>query len=265
MRQIRNLEAKDLSALLALSAEAGWNQTGEDWALLLKLAPETCFGIEGDGQIVSTTTLVCYGKELAWLGMVLTLRSYQRQQFARRLLEHALAVADRLGIETIRLDATDQGQPIYERMGFQVEGTICRWSGELPCDVGSDPPRECPPPQLDRQVFGAERRKLLAALAEHSRSFLEPRGFAFSRPGLNANYLGPCVAENIEIAASLIRSVLREGGRWYWDILAENREAEALARELGFTVVRTLTRMRRGMPHAQDNLHMYAIAGFELG
>jgi len=48
---------------------------------------------------------------LAWS---LTNRAYQTPRFARTLLLHAIARADQLGVESLKLDATDQGQPLYE-------------------------------------------------------------------------------------------------------------------------------------------------------
>src|SRR5665213_2165046 len=83
---IRPVEERDLPAAAELSARAGWNQTAEDWSTLLRLAPATCFALEFDGQLAATTTLVCYGDRLGWLGMVLTQSRYQRRGFARRLL-----------------------------------------------------------------------------------------------------------------------------------------------------------------------------------
>jgi len=47
--------------------------------------------------------------------MVLTEAKYQRRGFARRLLAHALETAEKMGIETIKLDATEQGRPIYDQ------------------------------------------------------------------------------------------------------------------------------------------------------
>ena len=57
MAQPRNLEINDLPAALELSTLAGWNQTADDWRLLLELAPSGCFGIEVDGRVVATATL----------------------------------------------------------------------------------------------------------------------------------------------------------------------------------------------------------------
>jgi len=58
--------------------------------MLLELAPQTCFGIEQDRRLVSTATLVCYGRRLAWIGMVLTHPEYRGRGFAHALEIHAV-------------------------------------------------------------------------------------------------------------------------------------------------------------------------------
>ena len=69
---LRRLAASEVPAALELSEEAGWNQTVDDWRMLIDLAPEGCLAIEVDGELATTTTLLCYGRRLAWIGMVLT-------------------------------------------------------------------------------------------------------------------------------------------------------------------------------------------------
>ncbi len=112
---------------MALSTEAGWNQTADDWRMLIDLSPQGCLAIEIDGEIASTTTLTCYGTRLAWVGMVLTRIKHRGHGYAMRLLKESLRVADELGIESVKLDATDLGQPLYEKLGFRAEQTVERW------------------------------------------------------------------------------------------------------------------------------------------
>src|SRR5438876_2622958 len=126
--QLRLMTSDDLAAATELSTAAGWNQTSEDWQMLMALGPNNCFAIEADGQVVSTTTLLCYSQRLAWIGMVLTRANYRGRGFARRLLAAALDRADSLRIETLKLDATEQGRPLYEAFGFQAEQAVERWS-----------------------------------------------------------------------------------------------------------------------------------------
>jgi hypothetical protein len=70
MEKLRRLRAEDIPDAAQLSAQAGWNQTEEDWRTLLELSPEGCLAIEVDGRLAATTTLFCYGRGLAWIGMV---------------------------------------------------------------------------------------------------------------------------------------------------------------------------------------------------
>ncbi len=125
---IRNLLASDIAAVFALSWHAGWNQTEEDWRMLIDLFPEDCFCIESGGDVVATTTAICFGQQLAWIGMVLTRPDYQRRGLARRLLVHALSHAQEKGVRTVKLDATEQGHKLYESLGFLPEQEVGRFS-----------------------------------------------------------------------------------------------------------------------------------------
>src|SRR5258708_34868818 len=168
---IRILQEQDIAIAAELSAEAGWNQPPDDWGLLLRLHPEGCFGIDCDGRLVATATLVCYGAQLGWIGMVLTNSPYRHRGFARTLVLQAIQQADKLGVESLKLDATDQGQPLYESLGFRVEQPVERWwragpssldnlrrvAGLLPTAV-----------ELDLAAHAANRSRMLHLLAERS-------------------------------------------------------------------------------------------------
>ncbi len=258
---LRRLRAEDIPAATLLSAEAGWNQTAEDWRTLLELSPKGCLAIEVDGHLASTTTLLCYGRRLAWVGMVLTKEEYQRRGFARRLLAHALEHADTMGIATIKLDATDQGQPLYESLGFHSEQAIERWS--RPCENAAQLPasgasKEEPWHDLDSQVFGTDRSELLKRLARLNPPTSISQSYLFTRPGRVTAYLGPCVGEDPLQTRHLIEEyVLNSQCAWSWDLFPRNHEAVALARDLGFYPKRHLVRMARGKElHEKRNLDL---------
>lgn len=267
--RLRTLRADDVPAAFQLSAQAGWNQTEEDWRMLLELSPEGCLGIEADGNLVATTTLLCFGQRLAWIGMVLTKLDYQRQGLAKRLLEHCLELADQMGVETTKLDATDQGRSIYGNFGFHPEQEIQRWSrageGEAPPAAGGISAGE-PWRFLDSLAFGADRSMMLHRLAQRHPPISIARSYLFSRPGRATAYLGPCVSETAETARRLIEEcVQRTKCSWSWDLFPRNRDAVAIARDLGFSPRRHLVRMARGKQLQAKENAIYAIAGFELG
>jgi GNAT superfamily N-acetyltransferase len=264
---VRTLAASDIAAAMALKGAAGWNQTARDWEILLALAPESCFGIECDGKLAATTTAIRYGRDLAWIGMVVTDPAHRRRGLARRLLEHALQYLDERGVGCVKLDATAMGRGLYEQLGFREECVVERWlrvAGPIP------PKRKVtafePDTDLDRQAFGADRSMLLEKLAPLG-AWSAAGGFAMGRDGTQAAYFGPCVSRSPGAARDLLSAFLerRAGQPVYWDILASNPAAFDLARECGFARRRELLRMVRASALTQDVSLVFAIAGFEFG
>ena len=67
-----------------MSNAASWNQLPGDWERLMALSPDGCFALECSGRLAATTTVVCHGTDLAWVGMVLTAPEFRRRGFAER-------------------------------------------------------------------------------------------------------------------------------------------------------------------------------------
>jgi GNAT superfamily N-acetyltransferase len=270
----RLLSTADIPAGMRLKEAAGWNQTETDWRNVLSLAPDGCFGIECDGDLRATTTVVCFGRELAWIGMVLTGAAYRGQGLARRLMEHVIEYLRRREVNWIKLDATDMGRPLYARLGFQEETAIERWirsprplpmRGQLPDPFVLDS-------ALDREAFGADRSQLLGVLAGIESASVTGAGFAMGRAGSRAAYFGPCVARSGEVARDLLAWFLEKHAAEsvYWDILPGNGDAVRIAREFGFERARELVRMTLAggndrAPLGNNDTLVFATAGFEYG
>src|SRR5215472_4536227 len=266
---VRLLGSADLAVAVELSTVAGWNQTEDDWRMLMELAPLGCFAVDCDGKLVATTTLLPYGQQLAWIGMVLTHPKYRHRGFARAPVAHALEAADLQGIKTVKLDATDQGQPVYEKLGFKTEGPIERWSRPGPANlwVAGGEFNADHAQASDLVALGADRSAMLAKLATRSQVHIAADSYLFARSGRTTAYLGPCIANDARLARALITSILQASSSvaWSWDLLPQNRNAVALGLERGFTRQRVLTRMWRGEPLRGRDDMVFAIAGFELG
>src|ERR1051326_6584759 len=95
--EIRLLRESDIAAAMGLKRAAGWNQTEADWRTLLQHEPNGCFAAVLDDQLVGTTTTTCYGRELAWIGMVLVRPDQRRKGMATQFLEPALKYLDAQG------------------------------------------------------------------------------------------------------------------------------------------------------------------------
>lgn len=281
--EIRLLAERDVAEAMRLKAEAGWNQTEEDWRRLLRLGPRGCFAATAGGRLVATITTTTYGRTLAWVGMVLVDPRFRRKGIATALVRAALDSLEAEGVATVKLDATPEGVPVYASLGFETELQIERWtctaSGNTLEDGMSDDVAPAQPFEevfeFDRRAFGADRSELLKALSEEG--CVTPslsvrggslRGYAMARRGSQATYVGPVVAEEAETAAFLLGNLLgRLGpGQVYVDL---NTTFEGGARELavrGFIKQRELIRMRRGKRNTAGTSHrVFSIAGPEVG
>jgi GNAT superfamily N-acetyltransferase len=267
----RLLRLADLPDLMRLKEAAGWNQTEDDWRRVLEVEPEGCFGIDCDGTLAASATAVCYGGELAWIGMVLTLPQYRGRGLARRLMEHAVAFAAGRGVRWAKLDATDMGAPLYARLGFEPECAIERWGREIRGRTEAAPVPGGLDRELDREAFGADRWRLLESLAALGSASVPGQGFALARPGSRAAYFGPCVSRSTEAARRLLEWFLaaHPGETVCWDLLPDNAAAVELAREYGFEPVRKLVRMARRLAPGEgiraEGAKVFASAGFEYG
>ena len=275
--EIRLLFESDIPSAMRLKEAAGWNQTEADWRRVLSLEPNGCFAAVSDGHLVGTTTTTIFG-DLAWIGMVLVDPAHRRQGIATSLLRVALDYLNDK-VETIKLDATALGQPVYENFGFEVESVVERWSGtasatsaETQPDVDEVTLRELL--NLDRLAFNADRSELIKRLIDEA--CVSPvlvkaadgavSGYALTRSGTRKTYIGPVVARGSAVVETLLDRMLSrvQGCEVYIDFNRECLVDSSLLAERGFTKERDLIRMVKGPGHKTSPL-VVAIAGPEVG
>jgi GNAT superfamily N-acetyltransferase len=266
---LRLLSSGDLSDLMELKIAANWNQTAEDWLRILRLEPAGCFGIESEEKIVASASVISYGCDLAWIGMVLTAPAYRGRGLARKLMQTAIEYC---GHRAIKLDASDMGRSLYESLGFVEECAVERWVRQPGSLTGLHLPAARIPSDFDTSVFGADRSSLLRELSQElpgcDTAETGNRSYAFSRPGSNYHYFGPCVAESAREGRRLFEWCLgRHGHRATCvDLFPDQEQAARIAAEFGFVPARRLTRMVMRPRHPElPDPRVYAIAGFEFG
>jgi len=270
---IRSLRDDDLAFCDEVRGIAGWNQTLTDWRRFISLNPDGCFLLECDGEPAGTATTTCYEGGLAWIGMVLVHPDFRRRGLGSALLNHAIEyLRDERGIRCIKLDATPEGRPLYEKLGFIPEWSLERWFGkggggtvDLPQDRLSEEALK-----LDREVFQADRSTLLASLEKGSSGIRTRKSGAFGlwREGMRSNYLGPVTVADTDEGTTLARELIQSApaGDLTWDFPSENEAAVNLAKELGFESVRLMTRMYLGENSpAGDPSRMFGICEPGLG
>lgn len=165
---IRRLGLDDLKRCVALSIDRGWPPEQAKWSLLL--AACEVFGVDApDGNgLAGAVVLARWGTGYASAGMMLVAARYGRRGLGRELMEHLLRAA---GDATVTLFATDQGRPLYEKLGFEPVRRSVSLRGRFRPSAGSfkgvRAATEADLPailELDRAVFGADRGPILSRL-----------------------------------------------------------------------------------------------------
>jgi GNAT superfamily N-acetyltransferase len=279
MTHIRAMSAIDVPSCLGLSRQAGWNQTETDWQRARALQPDGGFVAEWDGIPAGTTTICVFGG-VAWIAMVLVDETLRRRGIGKALMRHALDFLDRLGVPTVRLDATPLGQPLYEQLGFVEQYRLARHEGTPPEAPAGGTGVETARPEdwealaaLDEAVTETNRRSLLFHLfAEQPESVRLTRrregvsGFMAARAGSRAIQLGPCIATFDAGPRLFVDAWSRyPGQRLFLDIPVANEAATRAAETAGLSVQRHLTRMCRGAPRCEQLDVFWASFGPEKG
>jgi len=283
--RLRTMTKQDIPAGIRLKELAGWNQTAADWNRFLDASPEGCFVAEVDGHVHGTATTISFENRFAWIGMVLVDPEFRSRGIGTRLLERTIEYLDQQKVPTMKLDATPQGKPLYEKLGFVTEYGIERWILKRPpradASIGDSKLASLSEAQMasilsrDREVFGADRSFLLGSLQKESPDFAmgvwsntQPQGYALGRSGSFADHLGPWAAEDTAAARQLLNEFLMRSSREtiIVDCLTANSAAVGLLQTFGFSYARTLTRMYRGQnQHPGDPDLLCAILGPEFG
>jgi GNAT superfamily N-acetyltransferase len=257
---LRLMTPADIPAGMRLKDIAGWNQTPVDWERFLHASPAGCFVAEVDGRVVGTAATIVYQGRFAWIGMVLVDPDYRGRGIGTRLLQKTMEHLDACRVPTMKLDATPQGKPIYEKLGFVTEYEIERWMLRRAAGAATAPAEPAPLElerilDVDSGVFGADRGDLLHSLHREAPEFTltahflgHLTGYTLGRRGSRADHLGPWMARDEASARDLLDRFLRCSRREtvFVDCLKENPFARQLVRSRGFEFSRPLTRMCRG-------------------
>jgi GNAT superfamily N-acetyltransferase len=274
--QFKRLAEDHIADCVALSAEAGWNQTIEDWALFLRHG--TIFGLPGgDGVAVGTGAVLPYSDRFAWISMVLVTASRRRERIGTSILEACCAEVARLGLVSV-LDATPAGEHIYRPLGFEGTFNLSRWQGVT--KARSNPPfgiramatADIPTvAAMDAAAFGAYRKFLVESLFRRlpqlARVSDDNSGFVLARPGRIATQIGPIVAANEDAAVALLDTALScISGPVFLDVVDGRDFLTRRLRQRGFTVQRPFLRMSLSRPVAfGDPARLFVVAGPEFG
>ncbi|MFL5904721.1 MAG: GNAT family N-acetyltransferase [Solirubrobacteraceae bacterium] len=215
LRAARERDLPDIVRTLTLAF--GEPLRGDTWQWILDSSEGAIFVAERRGEIVGTGAGLCFGAT-GWIGGLGVEPGSRRRGIASRLTGQVVDWLRDHGAETLLLQATGQGRPVYEQLGFVAEGAYRMWA--VPPSRRPrrrDGPRGVRPLrasdldavlELDREVTGEDR-----TLALHGA--WASGGYALDDGRLRGYHLhtpwgpGPTVAADQEAGLALIDTAQR--------------------------------------------------------
>jgi hypothetical protein len=215
-----------------------------------------------------------------YLGMMTVRQEFQGRGIGRALFRHELEWLGDHGVSFLRLDATEEGLPIYLRHGFEVIERAVMFHRPSPAPFPKFPGNVQPIvasgleelAAFDTPIFGANRTSLFRALLRDfpNRAFAtydrsgRMTGFSFVQP----RRIGPWVAADPQDAESLLEAALTLSFEGSPVAVAPgcNREAFTLLDRHGFTWKRESLHMHRGSLGIPGDRHaIYGLTSFAIG
>lgn len=264
-----------IDGAVALSRAESWPHRREDWLLVQRLSAGIA-ATDVHGRVTGTTLVTPYGTDCATINMVIVDKSMRGLGLGRKLMERAFALA---GDRPLRLVATREGLPLYEKLGFVATGTIRQHQGEVRPVASPDGVEGMRSADLDalkaldKEAYGADRSALIDALIERGEIAVIRKGNAIEawaaiRPFGRGEVIGPVIAPDAKTACALIayHSSTRPGVFLRVDAGSETGIAPWLS-EIGLAHVGGGIAMRRPAKEdaEQARRKVYALANQALG
>jgi GNAT superfamily N-acetyltransferase len=274
--RIRPMLAADVTAAAQVIIDGGWGDRTAffDWAV----DHPTCYPLVADagGRRILGTGVATANGRVGWVGAIFVALDQRRNGLGTKLSAAVVDELDRRGCSTQVLIATDEGRPIYERLGFSVQTRYVRMvasDGVPPPDDGTVRRYESRDLdaiiKLDRLATGEDRSSILGAFAEQDTSRVVERGDGSVGGFLVRAPFGgrALIASQPELALALLdwRRRTTSDRQIQIAVLRENAEGRAQLGEAGWTERPGGPRMVRGAPLDWRPEWIYGQFGGALG
>jgi GNAT superfamily N-acetyltransferase len=225
----------------------------EEMRWVRSLGAGEVFLAEDDGVVLGAGAALCMGAT-GWIGGVCVVPEARGRGLGGAVTQAAVAWLRDRSVTTVLLYATELGRPVYDRIGFVVDGAADLWVGEAPKAKfvrgvrGATPADLDAALALDRAATGEDRGVVARALWP-TRAFVFDRGRGAAIGGRFGG--GTVVAADPEAGSALLRtSLAAQVGEIRAAAPTDNAAAEETLRAAGFRREFTTPRMRLGPPVA---------------
>jgi GNAT superfamily N-acetyltransferase len=266
------MPATDLRPMVAADIEpASVAMAADDWGdrrtwFTFAVGSSACHPfviVDRDGDIAGSGVATINGT-VGWIGTIWVRSDLRRRGLGRALTEVTLDAAEAHGCRTLVLVSTDQGRPLYEGLGFEVETWYRTMEApDVPPDAapasgsdGSSAVRAATTADLDdivaldRRATGEDRAVVLRQLVDPEATRViaadgNVRAFLARAPWGGGATIAPRLADAMALLTAR-RMATVTGRRVRCGILLENLEGAAALEAAGWTEAWRAPRLIRG-------------------
>jgi GNAT superfamily N-acetyltransferase len=278
---IERLTLEHLPGCLDLASDRDWSREEGAWRLLFDIGDVVGI-VEPDGSVVGTAAVARVPPSAA-LSMVLVAERRERRGLGGALVRAAL---ERAGNGRMYLFATEYGRPLYERLGFEITGSVTTHAGRWhrgPDDAarpardansGSRPARDDDwdaIAALDAAVVGVDRRNVIERLdAFASEVRVVERdgrivGYGARWSRAESVQIGPIIAPDLATARILIADLAVPDAPLRLDVNGPHRQLMTWVQSHGLAPYPPSARMDYGPPPPRDETRLFAAFMQPLG
>ncbi|MDD7973002.1 GNAT family N-acetyltransferase [Roseinatronobacter alkalisoli] len=251
---------------LALSQAEGWPHRHEDWALSLSVSQGVA--AVGDGRVLGTALCSLHGP-VATLNLIIVDAAMRGRGLGRQMMQRVIELA---GDREMRLAATEEGKPLYRKLGFRDYDQIVQLQGVA---TAARPKQVVHAGAVDTGILagmdsdasGMERAALLARIASNGVTLSTDGGFALLRSFGRGHVLGPVVARDATAARSLFAAgATRMAGQFLRIDVFESHGLAPYVESLGLSMVVGCTAMVHSpRQRPASNYQTHALVSQALG
>lgn len=280
--RFRCLTRPELDVVLGWAEREGWNPGRHDAEAFWAADPEGFYGVEVDGSLIGSASIVSYGGRFGFVGLFIVKPEWRGRGLGTRFWNFFVArLRERLEAGAgAALDGVFAMQDYYARSGFVFTHRNLRMEG-----VGAIGPTDERVTELagvpfeavaayDRAVFGFERTSFLrrwigpaGGRAVGIRRGAALRGLGVVRPCGRGFKIGPLFADDADVAEAIFGALSTHaaGEPLFLDVPENNPAALALAARRGMKECFGCARMVRGAIPSTPWERVFGVTTFELG
>ncbi|HEF1902107.1 MULTISPECIES: GNAT family N-acetyltransferase [Bacillus] len=276
------LREEQIGDIVSLSSYIGWDYNREEVETIFNSG--IVYGVWNERkELIASAAIILYGEALASIGMVIVHPDYKGRGIGKMITDSCIKSV--LAHTPIMLIATDEGKPLYEKLGFRevsyVSKYICNsYNANNYCIENEDYMmnyEECDLEKIikiDENAFGTNRKVFLKKRIMQSEQCNVVKdkeqnvlGYGLSIQTLENKIIGPVVAKNNAMAMRIVHDLARgHNGKLRMDVPEGKNDFMKELEIAGFKKVNTPPIMMKNSNRLlKRNGELYSIAAQIFG